>query len=75
MKCYFLSLVPIAFIFICVQNLAQNLGEPITVSPFIGEKLDRVERDYFKLFPQFDGFEEAVFYLNPDSTEIGRAHV
>jgi len=68
MKRYFFSLVSIAFIIICVQNLAQNLDEPITVSPFIGEKLDRVERDYFKLFPHFDGFEEAVFYLNPDST-------
>ena len=45
-----------------------NEKEPIVVSPLIGEKLDRVERNYFKLFPHFDGFEEAVFYLNPDSS-------
>ncbi len=41
---------------------------PIIVSPLIGEKLDRVERDYFGLFPHINGFEEAVFYLNPDSS-------
>ena len=42
--------------------------EPIEISPYIGEKLDRVERDYFNLFPKIDGFQEAVFYHNPDST-------
>jgi hypothetical protein len=30
--------------------------------------LDRVERDYFKLFPKIEGFKEASFYLNPDSS-------
>jgi len=42
--------------------------DPVIVSPIIGEKLDRVERNYFGLFKQIDGFEEAVFYLNPDSS-------
>jgi hypothetical protein len=42
--------------------------ESIEISSFIGEKLDRVERDYFKLFTKIEGFQEAVFYLNPDST-------
>jgi hypothetical protein len=42
--------------------------EPVVVSPLIGDKLDRVERDYFKLIPHFDGFQEAIFYLNPDSS-------
>jgi len=47
--------------------LAQE-REPLIVSPLIGEQLDRVERDYFKLFPQFNGFQEAVYYLNADSS-------
>jgi hypothetical protein len=42
--------------------------EPITVSPLIGEELDRVERNYFHLFPRVDGFEKAVFYLNDDNS-------
>jgi hypothetical protein len=42
--------------------------EPIIVSPLIGGDLDRVERDYFHLFPQIDGFEKAVFYLNDDKS-------
>jgi len=41
---------------------------PIEISPYIGDKLDRIERDYFKLFPKIEGFKEAEFYLNPDST-------
>jgi hypothetical protein len=30
--------------------------------------LDRVERDYFHMFPRIDGFEKAVFYLNDDNS-------
>jgi hypothetical protein len=46
----------------------QVLAHPIKVSPLIGEKLDPVERIYFNLFPKIQGFQEAVFYLNPDSS-------
>lgn len=42
--------------------------EPVTVSPVIGEKLDRIEEEYFKLVPAFNNVQEAVFYLNPDSS-------
>ena len=42
--------------------------EPIEISPLIGEELDRIERDYFHMFPQIDGFENAVFYLNDDNS-------
>ncbi|MBT8380670.1 MAG: hypothetical protein KJN64_15790 [Ignavibacteria bacterium] len=42
--------------------------ETIIVSPFIGDELDRVERDYFQLFPKIKGFKEATFFLNSDST-------
>lgn len=45
-----------------------QVNVPMIVSPFIGEKLDRIERNYFGLFPHFDGFEKATFYLNPDSS-------
>ncbi len=51
----------------------QKLNNPIIVSPLIGEKLDRVENEYFyKLFPGFEGFEEAVFFMNPDSLLIAK---
>ena len=46
----------------------QDQGKPIVVSPLIGDTLDAAERDYYHLFPSLDGFEWAVFYLNPDSS-------
>ena len=46
----------------------QQTLKPIVVSPLIGEKLDRVEEDYFNLFPVITDFQEATFYLNSDST-------
>lgn len=56
-------------LFLCSINLIKAQQEtPIEISPFIGENLDRVERDYFYLFPKIEGFQEAVFFLNPDSS-------
>lgn len=62
------SLLPIALIFICIQSLAQNFNEPVTVSPLIGDRLDIVEKNFFHLPPPIMGFYEAEFYLNPDSS-------
>ena len=62
-------------IFLLIQNCSspQNLSSAITVSPLIGEKLDRIENEYFyKLFPGFEGFEEAIFYINPDSSLVAK---
>lgn len=42
--------------------------ELIIVSPMIGEKLDRIEEEYFKLVPALKNFREAIFSLNPDSS-------
>jgi hypothetical protein len=47
---------------------AQKLEQPIVVHPIIGEKLDRAEEEYFKLFPTIENFQEAEFYLNADSS-------
>lgn len=47
---------------------AQEYMQPFVVSPFIGDRLDRVEEEYFNIFPAFKDFREAVFYLNPDSS-------
>jgi hypothetical protein len=47
---------------------AQEIEEPIIIHPIIGEKLDRAEEEYFKLFQAIEGFQEAKFYLEPDST-------
>ena len=59
----------IVWLIICSINLiyAQQ-DEPILISPFIGTKLDRVERDFFNVLPAIEGFEEAQFYLNPDNS-------
>ncbi len=46
----------------------QEKLQPVVVSPFIGDKLDRVEEDYFKIFPGFADFREAIFYINNDSS-------
>jgi hypothetical protein len=65
-KLTFLSLM-LALLFSNHLLFAQQ-EEPIMVSPLIGNELDRVERDYFHLFPRVDGFEKAVFYLNDDNS-------
>ncbi len=48
--------------------MSQEKLQPFVVSPFIGDKLDRVEEEYFKIFPNFTDFQEAEFYVNTDSS-------
>jgi len=48
------------------------LNEPITVSPLIGDRLDRVEKKFFNLPPSLKGFNEAEFYLNPDNSTTAK---
>jgi len=63
------SIITIACLIFCnIIFINAQQESPIEISPFIGEKLDRVERDYFYLFPTLEGFQQAEFYLNPDST-------
>ena len=50
------------------QSLSQNLIQPITVSPLIGDKLDSVEKRFFNLPPPVIGFKQAEFYIKPDSS-------
>ena len=49
---------------------SQEQLKPFVISPFIGEKLDRIEEDYFILFPVISDFQEATFYLKSDSSLI-----
>ena len=56
------------FLLLSGTILAQEIAKPITIHSLIGGKLDRAEEEYFKLFPMIEGFQEAEFYLNPDST-------
>ena len=63
----------VSLLFVCLILCSVTLTnaqeeKPIEIRPYIGKKLDRVERDYFHLFPKIEGFQEAEFYLNPDST-------
>jgi hypothetical protein len=59
-------------ILLCVFSsntvFAQKLEKPIVVHSIIGEKIDRAEEEYFKLFPSIENFQEAEFYLNADSS-------
>ena len=56
------------FMLTSAYTCGQEVGKPIVVSPLIGDALDVWERNFYHLFPSFDGFDYAVFYLNPDST-------
>jgi hypothetical protein len=51
-----------------IYLFSQQHNNPFVTSPFIGEKLDRIEENYFHLFPTVTNFQEATFYLNPDSS-------
>ena len=48
--------------------LPQESENPFVVSPLIGDTLSLAERNFYQLFPQIEGFQWAVFYLNPDSS-------
>ena len=65
---YFLSLILIFILFIAGITSGQNFRTPTIVNPLIGDTLSLEERDYYILFPDFGGFQSAVFYLNPDSS-------
>ena len=48
--------------------LPQDTLKLFIVSRLIGEKLDRIEEDYFKIFPSVTNFQQATFYSNPDGS-------
>lgn len=48
--------------------LPQEENKTIIVNSVIGDTLSLSERNYYQLFPQIDGFQWAVFFLNSDST-------
>ncbi len=47
---------------------SQEQLTPFVLSPFIGEKLDRIEEDYFHLFSGVASLNEATFYFDADSS-------
>jgi len=63
-----LTIIVVYFSLCKISLTSAQQDPPIEISPFIGTKLDRVERDYFKVLPAIEGFEEAQFYLNPDGS-------
>ena len=60
----------IVLLFIASTEIIYSQDGPlqIVVSPLIGDTLSLEERNYYKLFPKVEGFQWAVFYLNPDSS-------
>lgn len=53
---------------IVIDILPQEYKKPFVVNNLIGDTLDLDERNYYLLFPNIDGFQYAVFYLNVDCT-------
>ncbi|HEX9253321.1 MAG TPA: hypothetical protein VF870_13830 [Ignavibacteriaceae bacterium] len=51
-----------------IYLFSQQQNNPFVTSHFIGEKLDRIEENYFHLFPAVTNFQEATFFLNQDSS-------
>jgi hypothetical protein len=49
-------------------SFSQEKIQPVNISPFIEDTLDRVEREYFGLFPNIQNFQEAFWYFSYDST-------
>jgi len=64
LKILLFNLILILFSLIAFSQ--ENL-QPIAISPFIGYTLDRIEREYFRLFPGIKNFQEAFWYFNSDS--------
>ena len=54
--------------FLGSKALAQKATTPYVVNPLVSDTLTLEERDYYLLFPQIEGFQWAVFYLNSDSS-------
>jgi hypothetical protein len=67
-KLFFTAFVLTITNFSGIKTLAQNDILPYVVNDFIGDTLSQEERAYYQLFPKIEGFQCAVFYLNPDST-------
>jgi len=54
--------------FLGSKALAQKATTPYVVNPLVGDTLSLEERNYYNLLPTINGFQFAVFYLNPDSS-------
>ncbi len=65
---FFTALVLTITSLLGTKTIAQKDISPYLVNPLIGDTLTLEERDYYMLFPQIEGFQFAVFYLNPDSS-------
>jgi len=46
----------------------QDLNNPIIISPLIGHRLDPEEREFYNLIENINGFIQAEFFLNQDSS-------
>ena len=56
------------FILLILPELAisQNLNKSLSFAPYFCDKLKSVDNNFFKIFIDIDGFEEAEFFLNPN---------
>lgn len=74
MKNMFYLMTLFNLFFVSTILVAQNKSLPVVVNPSIGDTLSLSERDYYQMLPKIEGFQFAVFYLNPDSTLNADVH-
>ncbi len=73
MKKFEYILILLCIIFILQTNsLAQEKDSLILLYPGIGDTLKSFDRYYFELYPQFDGFEFAVFYTRDNEFLVSK---
>ena len=51
---------------LCKISFSQNTEVPFALSPFISDTLNLVERNYYGLYQDFSGFQQAVFSVSED---------
>jgi opacity protein-like surface antigen len=67
-KTFLMILFGSAFLLMPSRVLAQDSDKVVILSPRVGAAIDASERDRFRLFPQIEGFKQAVIYKTPNNT-------
>lgn len=58
------NLLFLLFIVLSVKSTySQKNDELVQLSPTIGDNLNLLERNYYGIYPEFEGFKNAVFYI------------
>jgi hypothetical protein len=67
-KIFLTMLIGLALLSIPKRVLAQDSDKVVIMSSRVGAVIDAAERDRFRLFPQIEGFKQAVVCKTPNNT-------